>query len=345
MTADNPTEIPPEILQRNRERITAFVRRARRVEGHSLLQDRRQFQTWAEGTTTIGPSDGQMWMTQEVPPEEAFESLACRCRPFILQGEPIYWANVFAALRSFLKQDPRFGPAIESQRSSWADAVAPKPGTGFVAMRPKEVESQAVWFATLADSWLYGDLVHADPAAQTSAAGHTLNTRYRAAVLLYGQIAIHVIATLNLIRRVFYRRLAVVPSHAATLGRAPDVRRSSRVSHPARGHSIRRGVNVQVPPRTPSTVPILLSAGWEFGVGGTRSPRPTGRRERPHTAYVDEPCPARGGHARASDVGTLGWVAGLLDVDRVRLVRGRAVDLAGGEVLGLEGPWAEWEVR
>lgn len=216
MNAENPTEIPPEVLARNRGRITAFVRRARRVEGHSLLRDRRQFQTWAEGTTTVGPIDGQMWMTLEVPPEEAFESLAARCRPFILQGDPIYWANVFAALRSFLKQDQRFGPRIESLRSSWADAVAPKPGTGFAATRPKEIESQAVWFATLADSWLYGDLVHADPAAQTAAAGHTLNTRYRAAVLLYGQIAIHAVATLNLIRQATEAGVLEVKNEAFT---------------------------------------------------------------------------------------------------------------------------------
>jgi hypothetical protein len=139
-------------------------------------------------------------MTQDVPPEEAFESLASRCRPFLLQGDPIHWSAVLGSLRAFLKQDAHFGPAIEALRKSWAVAEAPEPDSGFAVTRPDEVESQAVWFTTLANSWLYGDLVHADPAAQEHASGHTLNSRYCAAVLLYGQVAMRVVATLNLIR-------------------------------------------------------------------------------------------------------------------------------------------------
>lgn len=191
--------LAPEVLDRHRERIAAFVHRARRVKSHSLLQDLQQFQRWAEGTSIIGAVDGVMCITQDVPPEEAFESLASRCRPFLLQGEQIHWSAVIGSLRAFLKQDARFGPAVEALRRSWTVAEAPAPDTGFAVTRPDEVESQAVWFATLADSWLYGDLVHADPAAQERASGHTLNSRYCAAVLLYGQVAIHVLATLNLI--------------------------------------------------------------------------------------------------------------------------------------------------
>ena len=115
--------------------------------------------------------------------------------------QPQSMCPAFGSLRAFLKDDPRFGPAVKRLRDSWALAVAPDRETGFAVVRPDEVESQAVWFATLADSWLYGDLVHADPVAREKAAGHTLNSRYSAAVLLYGQVAIHVVATLNLIRQ------------------------------------------------------------------------------------------------------------------------------------------------
>jgi hypothetical protein len=66
-------------------------------------------------------------------------------------------------------------------------------------MRPGEVADRAIWFSALANSWLYGDVVHADPAAQQAAFGHSLNSRYRAAVVLYGGVAVHVVATLNLI--------------------------------------------------------------------------------------------------------------------------------------------------
>lgn len=112
------------------------------MEAHSLLQDIRRFNVWADGTTTIGPVDGVMSMTQDVPPEEAFESLASRCRPFLLQGDPIHWAAVFKSLRD-----------------SWAAADAAEPDTGFAVVRPDEMEKSGNLFATLADSWLSGDLV------------------------------------------------------------------------------------------------------------------------------------------------------------------------------------------
>ena len=86
----NP-DIPPEVLDRHRERIVAFVHRARRVKSHSLLDDLQRFKRWAEGTTTIGVVDEVMCMTQDVPPEEAFESRASTCRPFLLRGDPIHW--------------------------------------------------------------------------------------------------------------------------------------------------------------------------------------------------------------------------------------------------------------
>ena len=54
--------------------------------GISRLQDPQRFKRWAEGSTTITPVDGVMCMTQDVPAEEAFESLASRCRPSLLQG-------------------------------------------------------------------------------------------------------------------------------------------------------------------------------------------------------------------------------------------------------------------
>lgn len=192
---------PPYILDGHCRRIEAFVRRARRVQAHSLLADLGQFQRWAEGTTAIGLVDGVMSMTQDVPPEEAFESLASRCRPFLLQRDPIYWESTFKSLRAFLKSDAVFGAGLESLRGSWSSALSPGQDTGFAVAKPDGVADELVWFATLADSWLYGDLVHADPEAQAAAAGHTLNQRYSAAVLLYGQVAIHVVATLNLIRQ------------------------------------------------------------------------------------------------------------------------------------------------
>jgi hypothetical protein len=95
-----------------------------------------------------------------------------RCRPFLLQGEPIHCATTCASLRAFLKRDPVFGPATESLRESWGKAVAPSPRLG--SLWPDRVRSN----------------------------------------LLHGQVAIHVIATLNLIRQAREKALLEVEESA-----------------------------------------------------------------------------------------------------------------------------------
>src|SRR4051794_14815961 len=71
----------------NDEEIVArFVLRARRVEAHSLVQDREAFAELAEEKGTIRLTvDGSGTMTRSLPAdEEVFESLAARVRPLVL---------------------------------------------------------------------------------------------------------------------------------------------------------------------------------------------------------------------------------------------------------------------
>jgi hypothetical protein len=41
----------------------------------------------------------------ELPPEEAFESLAARLRPFTMRKEPVYWETVLDALEKLLSPE------------------------------------------------------------------------------------------------------------------------------------------------------------------------------------------------------------------------------------------------
>lgn len=203
-------DLTPEILEQHRERIAAFAYRARRVEAHSLLRDPVQFKRWAAGTSTFTTVDAQTTLTWELPPEEAFESLASRCRPFTLQGDPVQVERVIGSLRAFVKRHSVYGPQLESLRESWKRALDPSEGTGFSALHLDS--DQGTSWVTLADAWIYGDLVHADPQKQVLADGHALDTRYIAAVMRYGAVAIHAVGTLNYIRACVADGLLDLPS-------------------------------------------------------------------------------------------------------------------------------------
>lgn len=63
----------------------------------------------------------------------------------------------------------------------------------------------------LAYEWLYGDLVHADADAALRVGAHDLNDRYRAGAILISNVAMRVVATLNLVRALRDRGLLELP--------------------------------------------------------------------------------------------------------------------------------------
>jgi hypothetical protein len=90
-------------------RLNAFVVRARRVEAHSLAQDKKQLLEWMRGARkiTYEVSPGQPPRTsvvQTTPPEEQLESAAARVRPFILSEEPVYHASLLKAIKALVPQ-------------------------------------------------------------------------------------------------------------------------------------------------------------------------------------------------------------------------------------------------
>src|SRR4051794_3212799 len=94
-----PRPTPPEQLSGDRETrlrstISRFIDRARRIENHSLARDRAQLLRYANLEITLARNDaGDVMATSPLPPEEPLESLAARCRPFILQGDGIHYRD------------------------------------------------------------------------------------------------------------------------------------------------------------------------------------------------------------------------------------------------------------
>lgn len=195
-----------EVEERNLRILSWFVVRARRVEEHSLLADTTKLVTWASGTMRLTQVENEptATLTWDLPPEEGLDSLAARCRPFILAGDTVYWSTVTGAIGYYLR-DPADPMAIGLKhiRAAWAKLDKSASGPLAFESRAGDVADglgEIVTDKELAYAWLYGDLVHADNLPERVGA-HGLNDRYRAGAILISNVAVNVIATLNLVRQ------------------------------------------------------------------------------------------------------------------------------------------------
>jgi hypothetical protein len=196
-----------------------FVVRARRIEEHSLGQDKDQLLTWASGTFTVSGVQGQSptSVCWDLPPEEPLDSLAARCRPFILKNDPVYWVNVTGALGYFLRdQDAEDLTArLGALRTSWRGLDKDTRGSlGFQSRAGGNGDDlgELVDSKALAYAWLYGDLVHADDDIPERVGEHDIDDRYRAGAILIANVALHAIVTLNLVRVLQRRGFITLPA-------------------------------------------------------------------------------------------------------------------------------------
>jgi len=198
-TGSTARPIPEHILDGYRKTLNAFVVRARRVEAHSLLADVEQFVVWVHGSARleITPEKGEMLF--DVPPEEAFESLAARVRPLLLEQDGLHHARVLAAIGAFSRGDDEVTRAREVLQRAWDRATGAE-ALGFLVGEARD-GAELIADVTLAHGWLYGDLVHAKPNVPEAVMQTSLNQRYIASVLIYGQAAMAAVGTLNVVRR------------------------------------------------------------------------------------------------------------------------------------------------
>lgn len=189
---------------RARQTLIWYVFRARRVAEHSLLSDQERFLAWCRGTLQllIVPG-GESTMKISLPDEEAFESLAGRCRPFLMLRDDLHFKKVLDALRPYLRANPKRLAHADVLAEAWSK-LDPKSGATLgLASQVGAVDGplgELVADTTLADAWLYCDFGHGDINAVERVGEHDLDSRYFAAVLLITNIARVAVATLDFIR-------------------------------------------------------------------------------------------------------------------------------------------------
>lgn len=192
-------------------RIEAAVRRARRVESHSLVRDKDRLLAWAQQRTTLKAVGGvPVEMSRALPPVEALESLAGRCRPFLLANDAIHYPRVFKSLGYFVQTEPHLSELLRTMRSSWSTAERQNDDPlGAVVKRP-DLEGgfdEGKSMKDLGYAWLYSDLAHSHEDERLAVEGHDLHARYWAGVALITYTALNVVSLLNFAREAVQREL------------------------------------------------------------------------------------------------------------------------------------------
>lgn len=191
-----------------------FVIRARRVEAHSLAQDRRALADLGKLslTGTIG-LDGNMSMRRTLPNEELFESLAARVRPLLLKTESIHYRRVLDALDEHVAKaslpeeaDAMVREGLAVLRTQWSQFDTDTANILSFAVQSSSLDgtdvTPQVSDTQLAAAWLYGDVVHVDVKGKKSA-GQLLpvKERFSAAVMYFALVADLTLSTLEATRR------------------------------------------------------------------------------------------------------------------------------------------------
>jgi hypothetical protein len=175
--------------------VEGFVLRVRRIESHSIVQDREGWIDYlANGTLVVESEGGRVTLSQSPPKEESLESLAGRVRPLVLQQDPVQYGFVLNALSALLvRADYREGVRwCKELRKDWK-TLDPLEGAvtsyhSFISDDPEL--SRTLTDRELALSWFYGDYVHADVDRRRSAEAWSINDRFRAAVTYVAQLAV-----------------------------------------------------------------------------------------------------------------------------------------------------------
>jgi len=191
----------PQADVRMREILSAFVIRARRVESHSLVSDRHELVRLAKHQFKIELEGTQLFMTQTFPAEEPFESLAARARPMILEKEPTHYAKVLKSLGYFVRQDVELANAVREFKSNWSRTMEPSDSeVRTQIISPGGKISRQTGDREIALAYIYGDVVHHDEERLANVVDFDIDSRFKSAVPLVAQIALHTVGMLNVLR-------------------------------------------------------------------------------------------------------------------------------------------------
>lgn len=198
-------------------RLSAFVRRLRRIEAHPLIAaDGGELVRTLSKTQykmVVYPQTQEAVLKFDLPDEVQFESLAARLRPMTLANDTLGHSKVMDSLDAVTATvtDPRVARANAKLRELWQRATERDRTRGAktraYSMAVGTADSDTVDRATdldLAYAWLYEDSVHGDLPSYDQ---FDARDRYRAATHVFAGIACIALDTLE------YLRLLIADGH------------------------------------------------------------------------------------------------------------------------------------
>ena len=205
-------------------RLSAFVRRLRRIEAHPLISAdggkmirtlrRTQFKL------TVFPQTQEALLKVELPDEVQFESLAARLRPMTVGSDTLNRSKVMASLDALTASatDPQVSAINARVRQAWVEATKRDRNRGNTTraymMAVGNIDGEVDGHATdldLAYAWLYEDSVHGDLPSYDE---FTARDRYQAATYVFAGIACVALDTLQYLRSLIDDGVLVLPAEA-----------------------------------------------------------------------------------------------------------------------------------
>lgn len=185
--------------------LSAFVLRARRVEAHSLVQDRDNLIAFAQMRMKVrfDATGHPIAIERALPAEEALESLAARLRPVILEEESTYFEKAAVATQFFARENaPTEMAVLRSLRAKFKDLLDPAKSPVITQIgNTSGALLQSLGVRELANGWLYGDLVHADHDRHSASRDFDIGERFGAAAGMYSNVAILTVNLLGVVRK------------------------------------------------------------------------------------------------------------------------------------------------
>jgi hypothetical protein len=177
------------------EIVERFVLRARRILAHSLCTNEFEIQCVADGAWYAARKDGVESISRRLPNEETLESLAARVRPLMLMDDGVHYNTVLNALSNLLMRNGRPHDAVWCRwlKKDWKSVDLKGGNAGYylsVTTEGSEDPPTEITDVGLADSWFYGDLVHADQVQIEAGKSFGIEHRFAAAAVRTAQIAI-----------------------------------------------------------------------------------------------------------------------------------------------------------
>ncbi|MFM9378809.1 hypothetical protein [Gordonia sp. VNK21] len=202
-------------------RLSAFVRRLRRVEAHPLIAmdggERIRELCKTQFKTEVYPETGEVVLKFDLPDEVQFESLAARLRPMTLDRDTLGHSKVMDSLDALTDTaDETIARSSAHFRTEWRQATerdrARGAKTRAYSMVVQNIETGEIGQATdldLAYAWLYEDSIHGDLPSYDE---FDARDRYRAATHVFSHIAVVALETLAYIRFLVERGHLAIPA-------------------------------------------------------------------------------------------------------------------------------------